>query len=145
MLARIGWAFAAFWAARFLLWGAPGLLLDPAAKINISPWGLAAMGPNQHPWFGLAIALAAGLFLRDKGPILWIATGLALCDRLGGPRGFQPDWIHAGAIGIFALGVHRAKIGLWPLMLTVLLPQILLRAAIFRFRPGSKSPRLKTV
>ncbi|MFN0104023.1 MAG: glycoside hydrolase family 113 [Bryobacteraceae bacterium] len=136
MLALTGWAFAAFWTARLLLWGVPALLLDPAAKLNVSPWGLAAMGANHYPWLGLALAIAFGFCVRDRGPILWIAAGLALCERLGGPRGFQFEWIHAAAIGVFALGVHRSAMGVWPLALGVLLPQILLRLAIFRFRVG---------
>ena len=141
MLARLGWAFAAFWTARFLLWGAPGLLLNPAAGVRITPFGIVSMSPSQYPWLGLALALGAGWLLRDKGPILWIATGLALCDRLGGPRGFQFDWIHAAAVGMFALGARRAAMGTWPLLLGVLLPQIVLREMIL-FRSGWQQPAL---
>lgn len=142
MLAPLGWSIAAFWCARFLLFGLPVLLTDPSARFQLTPWGLIAMGPNQHPWLGLALVLAAGAALRDKGPLLWIAVGLALCERLGGPRGFHPDWIHAAAIGIFALGVHRSRIGMAPLAGGVLLPLVLLSAATTRFRPGWQQPAL---
>lgn len=141
MLARAGWAFAAFWMARFFLWGAPGLLLDPDAGFRITPFGLVSMSADQHPWLGLCLAAVAGVALRDKGPLLWIAAGLALCDRLGGPRGFQLDWIHLAAVAIFAFGAYRASIGTWPLLLGVLLPQILLRELI-RFRPGWQQPAI---
>jgi hypothetical protein len=141
MLARIGWAFAAFWAARFLLWGAPGMLLDPAAGVRFTPLGLVSMSPGRQPWLGLALALGLGFVLRNQGPLLWVATGLALCDRLGGPRGLQLDWIHAAAAGIFALGANRAAMGTWPLLLGVLLPQIAL-LELFRFRPGWQQPAL---
>lgn len=99
------------------------------------------MSPSQHPWLGLGFALVLGLALRDKGPVLWVATGLALCDRLGGQRGFQLDWIHLSAVAIFALGAHRASMGTWPLLLGILLPQILLRELI-RFRPGWQQPAI---
>ena len=78
MLALAGWAVAAFWMARFLLWGAPGLLLDPAAGVRVMPWGVMSMSSERHPELGLALALVAGWLLREKGPVLWMAAGLAL-------------------------------------------------------------------
>lgn len=141
MLAQIGWAFAAFWLARFLLWGAPGLLLHPLDGIRFMPYSIQSMNPEQNPWLGLALALGAGIVLREKGPVLWIATGLALCDRLGGPRGFHFDWIHLGAVAIFATGARRAGLGAMPLLFGVLLPQIVLRE-LLRFRPGWQQPAM---
>jgi hypothetical protein len=141
MLARIGWAIAAFWMARFLLWGAPGVLLDPMAGVRFTQFGIVSMSPDQHPWIGLVLAGIMGLVLKEKGPVLWIATGLALCDRLGGPRGFQLDWIHVAAVSIFAAGARRAEMGTLPLLFGVLLPQIVLRE-LFRFRPGWQQPAL---
>ena len=141
MPACLGWAIAAFWMARFLLWGAPGLLLDPMAGVRFTPFGIASMSPDQHPWLGLALVGLAGVALRDRGPLLWRAAGLALFDRAGGPRGFQPDWIHAAAVAAFAVGVQRAGMGMMPLILGVLLPQIVLRELI-RFRPGWLVPAL---
>ena len=55
------------------------------------------MSPDQHPWLGLALASLIGIALRDKGPILWIATALALCYT----RRFQLDWTHLGALVLF--------------------------------------------
>jgi hypothetical protein len=139
MLATLGWAFAAFWTARFLLWGAPGLLLNPAAGFRITPFGLVSMSPDPHPWLGIALALGAGLLLRDRGPILWLATAIAICDRLGGPRGFAFDWIHLAAAGLFALGARRATLGSATLVFSVLLPQFLIPLAI-GFRRGWQQP-----
>lgn len=112
MLALAGWAIAAFWLARWLVWTAPGLI---------------SMRPEWHPAIGPALAALAGLALREKGPVVWMAAGLALCDRLGGPRGFQPDWIHAAAAGVFVLGARRAEAGALPLLGGVLLPLAVLR------------------
>lgn len=142
MLARIGWAFAAFWMARFLCWGAPSLIFDPDAPLRISQWGFGPGGPGAHGWIGLGLAVAAGFALRDKGPILWIATAVALCDRLGGPRGFHMEWTHLAAAALFAAAVYRSGLGMGPLFLGILLPQILLRSALFRFRPGWQQPAL---
>jgi len=137
MLARIGWAFATFWMANFVLFGAPGLILNPGAGVSFTPFGLSSMSPDQHPWLGLALASLIGITLREKGPILWIATALALCYT----RHSQLDWTHLGALVLFVAGARFANMGTWPLLLGVLLPQLFLRELI-RFRPGWLQPTL---
>jgi len=52
MLARIGWAIAAFWMARFLLLGAPGILFDPMAGVRFTPFGLGSLSPAPPPRTG---------------------------------------------------------------------------------------------
>lgn len=141
MIARIGWAFAAFWLARFLFWGLPGLILDPASGIRALPFGITSASPDQHPWLGLAALLAVGIVLREKGPLLWIAAGIALCERLGGPRGFRLEWVHAAAALFIILGAWRSAMGAGALLTTALLPQVLI-LTLFRFRPGWQQPTL---
>jgi hypothetical protein len=106
MLALTGWAIAAFWAVRFLF------------------------GNVGWPW-AAAVAFGAGWLVRERGPVLWMAAGMALGERVG-------VWDLRAAMGLalFAWGVHRSQAGVLALGLGVVAPQLLLRLAAGRYRPG---------
>ncbi len=106
MLALTGWAIAAFWAVRFLN--------------GIVSW----------PWAAL-LAFGAGWLLRERGPVLWMAAGMAMGERLG-----VWDWRAAAGVALFAWGVHRSQAGTVALGVGVVLPLVALRLAVGRYRPG---------
>lgn len=99
---------AAFLAARLLVWGVP----------------------LYGPWVGLALVAAAGLLLREKGPILWMAAGAVIAGRLATPESYGI------AAMLFGLGAYKSAMPIGALLASVLLPMIVLREAMFRFRPG---------